>query len=230
MKKIIIRALFLILIIQTVLLFILPIQIFANGEASYNHQIVVGSAGENTTIRFWGAGYSGYYKFVTLYNNNSPDQIDFSFTIDINNPWDLEMINALPAGNYHYNLLISGDYDIMNGEIIAYPEILLNERHDFTISNKQTGIITPPTWVRTMPMTCYRVWINEDGDFQFSFIYPYADNNWVRIYDMNGNMVYEINMPYDNPNLIVDLPDGMYTVKTFTVGSTEPIQTFIIGK
>lgn len=86
-----------------------------------------------------------------------------------------------------------------------------------------------PVWVRTMPMTCYRVWINEDNNFQFLFWYPYADNNWVRIYDMAGNMVYEVDMPYDNPNLIVDLPDGMYTVKTFH-DQSEPLQEFIIGK
>jgi hypothetical protein len=103
---------------------------------------------------------------------------------------------------------------------------------------KETGSavnapITQPIekpWVRTGPMTCYRVWINEDNKFQFVFWYPYRDNNWVRIYDMASKMVYEIDMPYDNPNLIVDLPNGMYTVKTFTVGSTEPIQTFLIGK
>jgi len=47
---------------------------------------------------------------------------------------------------------------------------------------------------------------------------------------MDGNMVYEIDMPYDNPNLIVDLPDGMYTVKTFNVDPTTLIQTFVIGK
>jgi hypothetical protein len=47
---------------------------------------------------------------------------------------------------------------------------------------------------------------------------------------MSGKEVYIIDMPYDNPNIIVDLPDGMYTVKTFTVGRTEPIQTFVIGK
>jgi hypothetical protein len=96
---------------------------------------------------------------------------------------------------------------------------------------KETGsaAIEKP-WVRTGPMTCYQVWINEDNKFQFVFWYPYRDNNWVRIYDMTGKMVYEIDMPYDNPNLIVDLPNGMYMVKTFTVGSTEPIQTFVIGK
>ncbi len=37
-------------------------------------------------------------------------------------------------------------------------------------------------------------------------------------------------MPYDDPHLIVDLPDGMYTVKTFNVGTSTPIQTFVIGK
>jgi len=51
----------------------------------------------------------------------------------------------------------------------------------------------------------------------------------VRIYDASSKMVYEIDMPYDNPNLIVDLPDGMYTVKTF---HDQPVhlQEFIIGK
>jgi hypothetical protein len=95
----------------------------------------------------------------------------------------------------------------------------------FNISSEAESV-----WVRTQEMTCKQVWVNEDNKFQFSFIYPYRDNNWVRIYDMAGNMVYEIDMPYDNPNIIVDLPNGTYTVKTFTAGSTEPIQTFVIGK
>jgi len=47
---------------------------------------------------------------------------------------------------------------------------------------------------------------------------------------MSGKMVLEIDMPYDNPNLIVDLPDGMYTVKTFNIDKVNPIQTFVIGK
>ena len=83
--------------------------------------------------------------------------------------------------------------------------------------------------IRTSELVCQRVWINEDNNFQFSFWYPYADNNWVRIYDMSGNMVYEADMPYDNPNLIVALPDGMYTVKTYH-DQPDPIQTFVIGK
>jgi hypothetical protein len=86
-----------------------------------------------------------------------------------------------------------------------------------------------PVWIRTQEMTCLRVWINLDNNFQFSFIYPYRDNNWVRIYDMEGNMVFEKDMPYDNPNIIVNLPDGMYKVKTFH-DHPEPLQEFVIGK
>ena len=94
---------------------------------------------------------------------------------------------------------------------------------------KGTATAIEPVWVRTQEMTCKQVWINKDNKFQFSFIYPYRDNNWVKIYDMSGKEVFSIDMPYDNPNIIVDLPDGMYTVKTFN-DQPEPIQTFIIGK
>ena len=83
--------------------------------------------------------------------------------------------------------------------------------------------------IRTGDFVCQRVWVNEKGNFQFVFWYPYRDNNWVRIYDVSGKMAYEIDMPYDNPNLVVDLPDGMYTVKTFH-DQPEPLQEFIIGK
>jgi hypothetical protein len=87
-----------------------------------------------------------------------------------------------------------------------------------------------PVWVRTGPMVCRNVWVNTKGNFQFVFWYPYKDNNWVKIYDISGKEIFSIDMPVDNPQFEVSLPDGMYTVKTFTVGSSEPIQTFTIGK
>ena len=79
-----------------------------------------------------------------------------------------------------------------------------------------------------MPMTCWNVWINEEGDFQFIFWYPYKDKNFVRIYDMEDNMVFETDLPYHDPNLIVDLPDGYYWVRTYH--GEEMIQEFLIGK
>jgi len=99
----------------------------------------------------------------------------------------------------------------------------------FNIEGEEGSIIETPVWVRTIPMTCWKVWVDEDNGFQFIFWYPYKNNNWVRIYDMESNIVFETDLLLQNPNLIVDLPDGMYTVKTFH-DSEEPIQEFVIGK
>ncbi|MCJ7473351.1 MAG: DUF1566 domain-containing protein [Actinobacteria bacterium] len=88
----------------------------------------------------------------------------------------------------------------------------------------------PIVWVRTMPMTCWQVFINEDNMFEFIFWYPYKDNNWVQIFDIEGNMVYEVDIPLKDPHIIVDLPDGMYNVKTFRFDPEDPIQEFLIGK
>lgn len=125
-------------------------------------------------------------------------------------------------------IFANGSGDEVFGDVYFYPWLASDPFASAASTVEAT--VEEPVWVRTMPMTCYRVWINEDNKFQFIFWYPYRDNNWVKIYDMGGKLVYEIDMPYDNPNLIVDLPNGMYTVKTFTAGSTEPIQTFVIGK
>jgi hypothetical protein len=96
-------------------------------------------------------------------------------------------------------------------------------------SSKKEAAEAEPIFIRTMPMTCYQVWINSDNKFEMVFWYPYADNNWVKIYDMSGKQVYSVDMPLDDPHIIVDLPNGMYTVKTFN-DQPEPLQTFIIGK
>ena len=84
-------------------------------------------------------------------------------------------------------------------------------------------------WVRNMPMTCWQVFINEDDMFEFIFWYPYKNNNWVRIYDMEDNLVAEMEVLLDDPRIVADLPDGMYTVRTYWL-SPDPIQEFIIGK
>jgi hypothetical protein len=140
--------------------------------------------------------------------------------------------------SFNYNLLQRAHTDISALDTVWVIEATSNNSvldgsyqgyyDDFKLE-KAPLTIAEPVWVRTQEMTCKRVWINEDNMFQFSFIYPYADNNWVRIYDMRGKEVYSIDMPYDNPNIIVDLPDGMYTVKTFH-DQAEPLQEFIIGK
>jgi len=79
-------------------------------------------------------------------------------------------------------------------------------------------------------MTCWQIYVNEAGNFEFIFWWEYVNNNWVRIYDMDGNLVYEVDFLYGEPHFEVDLPDGMYTVKTYHDGFETPIQEFIIGK
>jgi hypothetical protein len=83
---------------------------------------------------------------------------------------------------------------------------------------------------RDRDMVCSEVWVNEGGDFEFVFLYEYKDNNWVKIYDMAGNEVFSINMPYGNAHFVASLPDGIYTVKTYHVDMSTPLQEFVIGK
>ena len=85
-------------------------------------------------------------------------------------------------------------------------------------------------WIRgNLQMSCLKVWINEKGNFEMLFWWPYANNNWVKIYDMKGNLVYSQDMSYDSPHIEVPLPDGMYIVRTYH-DQKEPLQEFIIGK
>ena len=144
-----------------------------------------------------------------------------------------------------YNILQWWDNEHPNTSFPYFDRILVSAKQfgnvfgDLWVDNFYLGQVQAsnpssdtikPDWVRTMPMTCWNVWINEDNNFQFSFIYPYKNNNWVKIYDMGVNLVYESDLPYKNPNLIVDLPDGTYTVKTFHNDMSIPIQEFVIGK
>jgi len=99
-----------------------------------------------------------------------------------------------------------------------------------TESSTSSSEAEPAPWVRNVQMTCYQVWINEDNEFEFVFWWEYKNNNWVKIYDMAGIEVFSIDMKYGNAKFTADLPDGMYTVKTFHTDLETPIQEFVIGK
>jgi len=114
---------------------------------------------------------------------------------------------------------------------IWFDDVSLTERSYPSNSNPETEPVSEPQpWVRDVEMTCYQVWINEDNNFEFVFFWEYANNNWVKIYDMAGNEVFSIDMEKGNARFEADLPDGMYTVKTFHDGFETPIQEFLIGK
>ncbi len=172
-----------------------------------------------------GAGIIPYLVYGTIPTGDEGEMTgtpEGLFFID-SSPWSVNVQVTLQAGHYFavvVPIVPEGD----NEEGGINPENFLVKEFNVNVSSGEVP------WVRTMDMTCYRVWVNENDDFQFIFWYPFRDNNWVRIYDTSGKLVFETDMPCDNPNLIVDLPDGTYTVKTFNLDKSNPIQTFVIGK
>ena len=87
----------------------------------------------------------------------------------------------------------------------------------------------PEIWVRNHEMTCFQVWINEDNCFEFVFWWEYANNNHIQIYDIAGNLVWETDFLKGQSHFIADLPNGIYTVKTFHEYG-HILQEFEIGK
>ena len=145
-----------------------------------------------------------------------------SFSVTSATPYEnirISFIVSLDGRAYFDNISLTYD----DGSILPEPSIETEEA-------VKEAADEPIPWVRDHEMTCYQVWINEDNEFEFVFWWEYANNNWVKIYDMAGNEVFSIDMPYGAANFIADLPDGMYTVKTFHNGFETPIQEFLIGK
>ena len=93
----------------------------------------------------------------------------------------------------------------------------------------RTQEIVVPVSVRTHEMTCWQIYVNQEGNFEFIFWWVYANNNWVSIYDSQENLVYREDFPKDEPIVEVDLPDGFYTVRTFHEEGNI-LQEFVIGK
>jgi hypothetical protein len=87
----------------------------------------------------------------------------------------------------------------------------------------------PQVWVRDHEMECFKVWVNEDNNFEFVFWWEYKDNNHVQIFNMDGILVWETDFEKGEPHFIAELPDGMYTVKTFHEAG-HILQEFVIGK
>jgi hypothetical protein len=216
-------------------IFLQSIQLGTTGYAFIRNEELIDSSNKNLTlsldvlIESYNGNDGRINPGFSLFKNGVPILSGFelrSNTIPVSD-WTNISINLSDAWYDTYGAGLP-DFDEVGISIEAYGGC--EAYIDNVKLEAPEGTAAEPIWVRTMPMTCYRVWVNEDNNFQFLFWYPYSDNNWVKIYDMSGKEVFSIDMPYDNPNLIVDLPNGTYTVKTFTVGSTEPIQTFVIGK
>ena len=157
--------------------------------------------------KYW-TNPTGYaVKKVTIFFERIPDSVNFLLTYNQDGSNSAASVSGIGTPDIKVIIDPTG-IDFFNVTVTFY--------HD--------------KWIRDSEMKCWQVWINEDNNFQFIFWYLYKDNNWVRIYDMEDNMVYEVDMPVHDPNIIVDLPDGMYTVKTFNDDPETPLQEFLIGK
>jgi hypothetical protein len=89
----------------------------------------------------------------------------------------------------------------------------------------------PEPWVRgDRHMVCHSIEVNDNNCFEFVFHWEYKDNNWVKIYDLEGNEVFSIDMPYGKASFEACLDDGMYKVMTFHNDMSTPLQEFYIGK
>jgi len=139
--------------------------------------------------------------------------------------------NSSSGGDYppgSYTATLSFATYTTSSDTVILVDIFCQDTVNFIITSATQKRSTKPVWVRPMPMTCWQVWINEDNNFQFIFWYPYKDKNFIKIYDFEGNLVYDGEILLDEPNLIVDLPDGYYWVKTYH--DQELLQEFLIGK
>jgi len=135
---------------------------------------------------------------------------------------------SLPTGTFTINaFLFVSDSTLQSARSITFEHV---QDEGIGAIGEQFIPELSSVWVRNRDMTCYHVWINEDNNFEFEFWWEYKNNNWVKIYDMAGTEVFSIDMLYGHANFQAELPDGMYTVKTFHDDFENPIQEFIIGK
>jgi hypothetical protein len=235
-KKSLSAILFFVIVLSFI--FFLPLELYANPiiykEGNFEMKITPGY-------------YNVSNQVILKYNSSTPINPELGYFMMITAPPSIHILEAtnmrseIPSLSFPFeitcNVVIPDIPGLVYGVQLCHFEkpgiwggnIITDWSHfiPFTLTYAPPE---EPVWVRDHPMTCYQVWVNSDNMFEMVFWWPYRDNNWVKIYDMSGKEVFSIDMPYDNPNIIVDLPDGIYTVKTFTAGSTEPIQTFVIGK
>lgn len=218
MKKFWLKALFTVIVVLFVLTLV-PSTILAQNASM---RIDKGRPGEVSNFYLSATGNHGqdWYFGIIEFEGSIEEYLDLpqeeqilyavEYRVGIigSDDWSTEIAVTLPAGSYYAGLLI-GD-QIIEENIVDVERFVVADRHS--------------------PMTCWQIYVNEAGNFEFIFRWEYASNNWVKIYDMEDKLVYELDFPYGTPRFEVDLPDGMYTVKTFHNNFETPIQEFIIGK
>jgi hypothetical protein len=219
------------IIVSVVTFLNIPATLFGNSETEAAVEIDIGCAGKVTTFNFSQLGYDGNewaYRVCSIEDceecigvDPACDKIDAIANGDgiiDSNSWSREVTINKP-GKYCLWFHVFRPCDWPDGDVVC-----------FTVE-KCIEKVEPEekVWVRDHEMECFKVWVNEDNNFEFVFWWVYKDNNHVHIYDMDGILVREIDFEKEKPHFEVELPDGMYTVKTFHEAG-HILQEFVIGK
>jgi hypothetical protein len=93
-----------------------------------------------------------------------------------------------------------------------FVELVAWNYNGFTIKDTEPE---EEVWMRDNDFQCWQVWINEQNQFEFVFVWEYANNNHVQILDQAGNIVFYIDLPKGDCHFVADLPDGTYTVQNY---------------
>jgi hypothetical protein len=237
--------------------FLFPVQIFAQppgpptgdpGEGFVHLSVHAGEPGEDTkfTLKFDEPLISTaiidnieleWFFAIFDYSGSTEDFIDLGKGMDKYMIWGTEgfvfppdkiMINRELSEDHYFAVLEA--FPGTDGGAQSIAQFPIEELSNWDIVKFSVKEEQEEEFIRTHPLTCYQVWVNEDGNFEFVFWWEYRDNNWVKIYDMSGKEVFSIDMPYGDAHFVANLPNGMYTVKTFNDDMSTPIQTFVIGK
>lgn len=174
---------------------------------------------EFSNADYWGS-VTWYYE-QTVFEGNYYE----SYSED---SWWWYQTGVSPADSYYYEWDDTWDD---SGTYNGYDYVIITahsvgwERFDVPVPTEAKAK------VRTHEMVCAQINIIEKSSsvFELIFFYEYANNNWIRIYDMEGNLVFQVDFPYGSPTVIVDLPDGMYNVEVFHEEG-KILQEFVIGK
>jgi hypothetical protein len=194
-------------------------QIIPDSDGSYEIKVVGGTI--NDTI---------LYLYEGCFDKDKPGKNLLAMNDDYGGTFWSEINYDLEKGK-KYVVVVSSYYSnetgIVDVDVTGPGKVSVSAKYN---KCKASGTaLEEEIWVRDVDMTCYQVWINEDNNFEFVFWWEYESNNWVQIFDMAGNLVFEIDMEKGNAHFEAELPDGMYTVKTFHEAG-HILQEFMIGK
>jgi hypothetical protein len=152
------------------------------------------SSGEDDEVYYEG-NYLGYLRDSYYDSQLTEFDIDPSFLVNGQNNVAISIDVVDPDGWY---------LDVYNSELVI------------DTKNGKTVIASEPQpWVRNHEFQCWQVWVNEANQFEFVFVWEYANNNHVQILDKDGNIVFYIDLPKGGCHFVADLPDGTYTVQNY---------------